>query len=91
MIVLLNQASGASKVTDHVRCVWLEKLYMNQLHDNTTAVSPDRVDRCNLHGYRITPAAVYEVIHFTFFLFPVPLSVILALLLLSPSQCSNIT
>ena len=85
MIVLLDQASGASKVTDHVRYVWLEKLYMDQLH-NTTAVSPDRVDRCNLLGYRIITAAV---LHFTSFFFPIPFIVMLALL--SPSQCSSIT
>ena len=81
MMVLLNQASGASKVTNHVRCVWSEKLYMDQLH-NTTAASPDRVDRCNLLGYRIVTAAA--VMHFTSFLFPIPLSVMLALL--SPSH-----
>ena len=34
MIILLNQASGASKVTGHVLFVWLENLYMDQL-DNT--------------------------------------------------------
>ena len=67
-------------MTDHVRCVWLEKLYMDQLHI-TTAVSPDRVNRCNLLRYRVIPAAV---IHFTPFLFLIPLGVILALL--SPSQ-----
>ena len=58
---------------------------MDQLH-NITAVSPDRVDRCNLLEHRIIPAAV---IHFTCFLFPIPLinSVIIALL--SPSQQYN--
>ena len=76
MIVLLNQASGASKVTTMSAA---EKLYMDQLH-NTTAVGPDRVDRCNLLGYRIVTAAV---LHFTFF-FPIPFTVMLALL--SPSQ-----
>ena len=79
MIALLNQASGANKVTDHVRCVWLEKLCMDQLRN--TAVSPDRVDRCILLGYCIITAAV---IHFTYFIFPIPFIVMLALL--SPSQ-----
>ena len=53
MIVLLDRASGAGKGTDHVRCIWLEALYIDQLHNNTTAGSLDRVDRCNLLGYRI--------------------------------------
>ena len=52
---------------------------MDQLHD--TAVSPDRVDRCDLPGYRIVTAAA---IHFASFLFPIPFIVMLALL--SPSQ-----
>ena len=69
MIVFLNQASGAKKVTDHVRCVWLEKLYMDQLHNTTTAVGTDGVDRCNLLGYRFITAAV--IIHFALlFSFP---------------------
>ena len=58
-MISLNQASGASKVTDHVRCVRLEKFYTDQLHN--TAVSPDRVDRCNLLGYRIITAAVIHL------------------------------
>ena len=82
MVVLRNQASGASKVTDHVRCMCLEKLYMDQLH-NTTAVSPDRVDRSNLLGYRIVSAAV---IHFASLLFPIPFTVMLALLSSPPSS-----
>ena len=45
------------------------------------AVGPDRVDRCNLLGYRIITAAV---IYFTSFLFHIPFIVMLALL--SPSQ-----
>ena len=53
---------------------------MDQLHNIT--VSPDRVDRCILlFGYRIITAAV---IRFTYFLFPILLIVMLALL--SPSQ-----
>ena len=47
---------------------------MDQLHNTTTtAVSPDRVDWCNLLGYRFIPAAA--VIDFTSFLFPIPLNV----------------
>ena len=79
MTFFLNQASGVSKVTDHVRCVGLEKLYMDQLQ--STPVSPDRVDRCSLLGFRIITAAV---IHFNSFLFPTPYIVMLALI--SPSQ-----
>ena len=52
---------------------------MDQLPN--TAVSPDRADRCNLLGFRIITAAV---IHFTSFLFPLTFIVMLALL--SPSQ-----
>ena len=57
---------------------------MDQLH-NATAVSPDRVDRSSLLGYRIITAAV---IRFTSFLFPIPFIVVLALL--SPSQYHNL-
>ena len=55
---------------------------MDPLHN--TAVSPDRVDRCNLLGYRIITV---EVIRPTSFLFPIPFIVMLALL--SPSQKYN--
>ena len=55
---------------------------MDQLHTwQYTAVGPDRVDRCNLLGYRIITAAV---IHFAYFIFLIPFIVMLALL--SPSQ-----
>ena len=67
-----------SAAGDLRRCRWT-------LH-NTTAVSPDRVERCNLHDHRIIPAAV---IHFTSFLFPIPLCEILVLP--SSSQWYNIS
>ena len=52
---------------------------MDPLHN--TAVNPDRVDRCNLLGYRIiAAAAAAAVIHFISFLFPILFIVMLALL-----------
>ena len=54
---------------------------MDRLHN--TAVSPDRVDRCNLLGYRIITTAVT---HFTSSLFPIPLIVMLELLSSPPSS-----
>ena len=83
LIVVLDQASRNSRVTDHVLCVWLDMMYMDLSAKYNSCQS--RSSR----SVQLAWVSYYYSSSYTLHLFFFSIPLIVMLTLLSPSQCSS--